>query len=171
MNKKQFFKCDFQDLLIEQLLNRLSNFIRYNPDDLNRTLLKKIIVRSISELINQPIDEIDKDFESYAKIRLYYERKRGVYLKTDNYNFFIPDVDINAINQINVDNCYTTAFFSKIKEFLRDSDKLKDLLDKKHVESLKEILSKCTDYATSAAIYQISNQKRPNKAELEKFMK
>jgi len=169
MNERLFFTCDFQDLLIEKILDRLSNFIRYNPDDLNRTILKNVIERSISELINQPIDEIDKKFESYAKIRLYSEGKTGIHLKTEYCNIFIPDVDINAINQINAENCYTTAFFSKINEFLKDSVKLKELIDKNEVQRLKYILSKCTDYAIYAAIYYLSNHKRPNKEELEKF--
>jgi len=169
MDDKIVFTCDFHDLLIEKILNRLNNFIRYNPDDLNRAILKNIIEGAISELTNLPIDDIDKDFESYAKIRLYLEGK-GIHLKTDYYNIFIPNLDFDVINHVETENCYTTAFFSKINEFLRGTVKLKELINKKDIERLKDILNKCTQYATYAAIYNISNQKIPSKEELEKFM-
>ena len=170
MNEKIFFTCDFHDLLIEKILNRLNNFIRYNPDDLNRAILKNIIEGAISELTNLPIDDIDKEFESYAKIRLYLEGKKGIQLKTDYYNIFIPNLDFDVSNYVETENCYTTAFFSKMNEFLRGTVKLKELINKKDIERLKNILNKCTQYATCAAIYNISNQKIPSKEELEKFM-
>ena len=158
MNEKIIFKCDFYDLLIEKILNRLSNFIRYNPDDLNRSILKKIIEGAISEITKLPIDEIDKKFESYAKIRIYSKEKKGIHIKTDYCNVFIPDLDIDIINQSQAENCYTKAFFSKMYEIFRDMDKLKELITKDDVEKLKDILNKCTQYATYALIYRISKK-------------
>ncbi len=171
MNEKIIFKCDFYDLLIEKILNRLRNFIRYNPDDLNRSILKKIIEGAISEITKLPIDEIDKKFESYAKIRLYSEGIKGCQLKTSYYNIFIPDLNIDTINQSQAESCYAKAFFSKMNEILRDVDKLKEFINQDDVEKLKDILNKCTQYATYALIYRISKQKIPSREELEKFMK
>ena len=170
MNEKLFFSCDFQELLIEKILNRLTNFIRYNPDDLNRSLFKNVIEGAISELTSQPIDEIDKTFESYAKIRLYLEGKKGIHLKTDYCKVFIPDLDKESINQIQAEICYTLAYFSKLNDFLKGNVKLNDLINKNDIKTLKDILNKCTEYATYATIYRISNQKTPNKEDLEVFM-
>ena len=133
MDDKIIFTCDFHDLLVEKILNRLSNFIRYNPDDLNRTILKSVIEGAISEITNVNFDEVDKKFESYAKIRIYLEGKKGIHLKTDYYNIFIPNLDIDVINHVQAENCYTTAFFSKMNEFFRETAKLKELINKNNI--------------------------------------
>ncbi len=170
MNEKLFFTCDFQELLIEKLLNRLTNFIRYNPDDLNRKLFKNLIEGAISELTDLPIEEIDKSYENYAKIRLYLDGKKGAHLKTDYGKIFIPNLNKESFNQIQAENCFIIAYFSKMNEFLKENLKLNELINKKDIKRLKDISIKCSEYATYATIYSFYNQKTPKKEDLDKFM-
>ncbi len=171
MNDKIIFKCNFYDVMIDKILNRLTKFIQYNPDDLHRNTLKKLIEGAISEIANLSIDEIDNSYESYAKIRLYSEPNKGIHLKTNYYDIFIPDLEIDSINQPEAENCYIKAFFARINENLWDSNELKQLINNDEIEKLNIILNECHKYAVNATIYKITKNLNPNKEELEKFIK
>ncbi|TFG26938.1 MAG: hypothetical protein EU532_08645 [Promethearchaeota archaeon] len=170
MNDKIIFTSNFYDLLIDKILNRLTNFIQYNPDDLNRKVLKKVIEAAISDITNLSIDEIDRSFESLAKFRIYSEPKKGVHLKTNFYTIFIPDLSIESIDQNEAEKSYVKTFFARINTIIGDSDELKQLLNKDEVETLKKILNESHKDAEYATIYQIAKNKFPTQEELEKFI-
>jgi hypothetical protein len=171
MNNKIIFECNFYDLLIDKILNRLTKFIQYNPDDLHRNIIKKVIEGAISEISNLSIDEIDRSFESLAKIRIYYEPKKGIHLKTSFYDIFIPNLNPESINQIEAEDCYIKAFFAKINENLRDTIELDYLIKNDDIKKLNHMLNEAHKYAIYATIYKITKNLNPNKAELEKFIK
>ena len=171
MNNKIIFGCNFYDLLIDKILNRLTKFIQYNPDDLHRNIIKKVIEGAISELTNLSIDEIDRSFESLAKVRIYYEPKKGIHLRTSFYNIFIPNLDPESINQSEIKSCYIKAFFAKINENFRDTIELEHLIKNDEIKKLNQILNEAHKFAIYATIYKITKNLNPNKAELEKFIK
>ena len=47
-NKELFHESYFYDTLIEEIVSQLVNFIRYNPDDLSKEVLKKVVTRVFS---------------------------------------------------------------------------------------------------------------------------
>ena len=171
MNDKIIFTSNFYDLLIDKILNRLSNFIKYNPDDLNRNILKKVIEGAISEITNLSFDEIDRSFESLARFRMYSEPQKGVHLKTNFFNIFIPDLSIESIDQKEAEKCYIKTFFARITNTIRDWDELKQMLNKDEVETLKGMLNECHKEAEYTTIYQITKNKIPSQEELETFIK
>ena len=138
MNNKIIITSNFYDLLIDKILNRLTNFIQYNPDDLNRKVLKKVIESAISDITNLSIDEIDISFESLAKFIIYSEPNKGAHIKTNFYNIFIPDLSIESIDQNEAEKSYIKTFFTRIKSIIGDSDELKQMLKNDEVEKLKK---------------------------------
>lgn len=50
LHQDLYYESTFYDVLVEKILNRLINFIRYNPDDIiNRKLLEKVVKNGFSE--------------------------------------------------------------------------------------------------------------------------
>jgi hypothetical protein len=161
MSDKLIFNCDIYDLLIEKIVNRLTTFIKYNPDDLNKKILEKIIKSSIAEISNQSLEKVDKNFEAYAKIRIYMDTKKGAFLKSNDFNIYLPDFDKGKLNDIDIENCYVKAFFSKMQDIILVNDTLQNLINQDNYERLKGILKECNEFANNAAIYKISSQKNP----------
>jgi len=44
-----YYESDFYEQLVEKIVNRLNDFIRYNPDDLNRRLINKMVKAGFSD--------------------------------------------------------------------------------------------------------------------------
>ncbi|MFX1409164.1 MAG: carbohydrate kinase family protein [Promethearchaeota archaeon] len=44
-----YYESDFYELLVEKIVSRLVQFIKYNPDDLNRKILERVIKSGFSE--------------------------------------------------------------------------------------------------------------------------
>jgi len=118
-----------------------------------------------------PIDEIDQNFEKFAKIRIYTAGKDGSYVKTDNFTISFPGIDISAIiDRTGAGDCYAAGFLSKLYELVENKKALEGLITSNNSSKLKEILQKCIKYATFAAIYRITKQTAPFKEEMETFI-
>jgi sugar/nucleoside kinase (ribokinase family) len=50
LHQDLIYETSFFQLLIEKLVNEIQNFIKYNPDDLNKFLLEKIIKKAITDI-------------------------------------------------------------------------------------------------------------------------
>ncbi|MFX0070245.1 MAG: hypothetical protein ACFFAO_04060 [Candidatus Hermodarchaeota archaeon] len=172
MSRKLFFKCDLNyTLLIEKIIDRLSNFIRYNPDDLNKKILEKVVKGAISEITDLSIDEIDKIYQDYAKIRVYFGLKDGLYLKTDFLNIFLPDLTIDELDERDAENCFIKAFFSKMNELIIGENDINQLIIQEKYNKLRNIFKASNEYALYATTYKLVKKHTPNKKELELFMR
>ncbi|GAH49826.1 unnamed protein product, partial [marine sediment metagenome] len=60
---------------------------------------------------------------------------------------------------------------TKLFELVKDKEMLDQLNKDANREKLKDILSKCVEFATYTAIYKITNQLIPTKKEMEDFIK
>jgi len=118
-----------------------------------------------------PIDEIDQNFKKFAKIRIYTAGKDGSYVKTDNFTIAFPGIEVaEIIDRTGAGDCYAAGFLSKLYELVENKKVLDGLITSNNSSRLKEILQKCTKYATFAAIYKITNQTVPVKEEMEAFI-
>ena len=78
MSRKILFKHDFKyDFFIEKIVDRLTSFIRYNPDDLNKRILEKIIKKAVSEISKYNIEDLEKKYASQAKICIYFDTENS----------------------------------------------------------------------------------------------
>jgi sugar/nucleoside kinase (ribokinase family) len=50
LHQDLIYETNFFQLLIEKVVNEIQNFIKYNPDDLKRIVLEKIIKKAISDI-------------------------------------------------------------------------------------------------------------------------
>ncbi|MBY8988834.1 MAG: hypothetical protein KGD61_10300, partial [Candidatus Lokiarchaeota archaeon] len=57
LNKELHYESDFYDKAIDEIVSQLSNFIRYNPDDLSKEVIKKIVIRGFSNTPNKIIGQ------------------------------------------------------------------------------------------------------------------
>jgi len=48
LHQDLYYESDFYEQLVEKIVNRLNNFVQYNPDDLNRRLFEKIVKEAFS---------------------------------------------------------------------------------------------------------------------------
>ncbi|MFX1288579.1 MAG: hypothetical protein ACFFFY_08485 [Promethearchaeota archaeon] len=50
LNNELYYESNFYDKVIEEIVSQLVNFISYNPDDLRKEILKKIVTRAFSNM-------------------------------------------------------------------------------------------------------------------------
>jgi DUF1009 family protein len=72
LNKKLYSKTNLYDKTIEEIVSQLVNFIRYNPDDLNKEVLKKIVTRGFSNIPNKIIGPVNLKGEETVTIHLSF---------------------------------------------------------------------------------------------------
>lgn len=119
-----------------------------------------------------PIEEIDKRFKQFAKIRVYTASKEGSHIYTDNFKLFFPGVEVkDVIDRTGAGDCYAAGFLTILFESIEDKKQLDELLKKENIDKLKSILSSCGQFATYSAIYKITKQTPPTRKELEEFIK
>jgi len=49
LHQDLYYESDFYEQLVEKVVTGLLNFIKYNPDDINRSLLEKIVMKGFSD--------------------------------------------------------------------------------------------------------------------------
>jgi sugar/nucleoside kinase (ribokinase family) len=49
LHQDLYYETDFYEDIVDKVTDQLVNFIHYNPDDLNRELIKKLVIRGINE--------------------------------------------------------------------------------------------------------------------------
>jgi len=72
LNKELYYESNFYDKVIEEIISQLDNFIRYNPDDLNKKVLKKIVTRGFSNIPNKIIGPVHLKGEEVVTIHLSF---------------------------------------------------------------------------------------------------
>ena len=72
LNKELYYESNFYDKVIEEIVSQLANFIRYNPDDLNKEVLKKIVTRGFSNIPNKIIGPVPLKGEEVVTIHLSF---------------------------------------------------------------------------------------------------
>jgi sugar/nucleoside kinase (ribokinase family) len=118
------------------------------------------------------IEEVDKVFKQYAKIRVYTAGKKGSYILTDHFKIHYEGVEVAAVvDRTGAGDCYAAGFLTKLYKSIEDRTQLENLLIKKNKEELRNILKQCGKLATYSAIYKITQQKPPTFEELEDFDK
>jgi len=72
LNKKLYYESNLYDKVIEEIVSQLVNFIRYNPDDVGKELLKKIVTKGFSNMPNQIIGPVHLKGEEAVTIHLSF---------------------------------------------------------------------------------------------------
>jgi hypothetical protein len=72
LNKELYYESNFYDKIIEEIVSQLANFIRYNPDDLNKEVLKKIVARGFSKTPHKIIGPLHLKGEDMISIHLRF---------------------------------------------------------------------------------------------------
>ena len=72
LNKELYNESNFYDKVIEEIVSQLANFIRYNPDDLSKKVLKKIVTRGFSNIPNKIIGPVHLKGEEVVTIHLSF---------------------------------------------------------------------------------------------------
>jgi len=72
LNKELYCESNFYDKVIEEIVSQLANFIRYNPDDLSKEVLKKIVTRGFSNVPNKIIGPVHLIGEEVVTIHLSF---------------------------------------------------------------------------------------------------
>jgi hypothetical protein len=72
LNEELYCESNFYDKIIEEIVSQLANFIRYNPDDLSKDVLKKIVTRGFSKIPNKIIGPVHLKGEEVVKIHLSF---------------------------------------------------------------------------------------------------
>jgi hypothetical protein len=72
LNKELYNESNFYDKVIEEIVSQLVGFIRYNPDDLNKEVLKKIVTRGFSNNPNKIIGPLHLKGEEVITIHLSF---------------------------------------------------------------------------------------------------
>ena len=71
-NKEVYYESNFYDKVIEEIVSQLINFIKYNPDDLSKEVLKKIVTRGFSNMPNKIIGPVHLKGEEVVTIHLSF---------------------------------------------------------------------------------------------------
>ena len=69
-NKELFTESNIYDTIIENITSQLFSFIRYNPDDLSKAVIKKIVTRGFSNTPNKTIGPLHLKGEKIISIHL-----------------------------------------------------------------------------------------------------
>ena len=72
LNKKLYYESNVYDKVIEEIVSQLANFIRYNPDDVGKEVLKKIVTRGFSNMPNKIIGPVHLKREEVVTIHLNF---------------------------------------------------------------------------------------------------
>jgi DUF1009 family protein len=72
LNKELYYESNFYDKVIEEIASQLVNFIRYNPDDLSKEVLKKIVTKGFSNVPNKIIGPVHLIGEEVVTIHLSF---------------------------------------------------------------------------------------------------
>ena len=72
LNKELYNESNFYDKVIEEIVSQLVNFIRYNPDDVGKDVLKKIVTKGFSKMPNKIIGPVHLKGEEAATIHLSF---------------------------------------------------------------------------------------------------
>ncbi|NHJ20353.1 MAG: hypothetical protein EAX91_05375 [Candidatus Lokiarchaeota archaeon] len=72
LNKELYSESNLYDKAIEEISSQLINFIRYNPDDLNKEVVKKIITRGITKIPKKTIGPVHLKGEEAITIQLTF---------------------------------------------------------------------------------------------------
>ncbi|MCK4382541.1 MAG: hypothetical protein KAW66_04525 [Candidatus Lokiarchaeota archaeon] len=72
LNKELYYESNFYDKVIEEIVSQLVNFIRYNPDDLSKEVIKKIVTRGFSNVPNKIIGPVNLIGEEVVTIHLSF---------------------------------------------------------------------------------------------------
>jgi sugar/nucleoside kinase (ribokinase family) len=115
---------------------------------------------------NLPLNEVDKSFDKFAEIRVYTAGKEGSYIFTDNMHLSYPSIQLdNIMDRTGAGDCYAAGFL------VEDKTNLVQLYQKHNLETFKELLTNCMEFATYTALYKISTQLVPTKKQIEEFKK
>ena len=71
-NKELYSESNLYDIVIEEISSQLVNFIRYNPDDLSKDVVKKIIARGFTKVPNKTIGPVYLKGEEAITIQLSF---------------------------------------------------------------------------------------------------
>jgi len=72
LNKKLYYESNLYDKVIEEIVSQLVNFIRYNPDDVGKEVLKKIVTKGFSNIPNKIIGPVHLKGEEAVTIHLSF---------------------------------------------------------------------------------------------------
>ncbi len=72
LNKELYDESNFYDKVIEEIVSQLVDFIKYNPDDLNKEVLKKIVTRGFSNNPKKIIGPVHLKGEELITIHLSF---------------------------------------------------------------------------------------------------
>ena len=72
LNKKLYYESNLYDKVIEEIVSQLVNFIRYNPDDVGKEVLKKIVTKGFSNIPNKIIGPVHLKGEDAVTIHLSF---------------------------------------------------------------------------------------------------
>ena len=72
LNKELYYESNFYDKVIDEIVSQLSNFIRYNPDDINKEVLKKVVTRAFSNTPKKIIGPVHLKGEQEITIHLSF---------------------------------------------------------------------------------------------------
>jgi DUF1009 family protein len=72
LNRELYHESNFYDKIIEEIVSQLANFIRYNPDDLSKEVLNKIVTRGFSKVPNKIIGPVHLKGKEVVTIHLSF---------------------------------------------------------------------------------------------------
>ena len=72
LNKKLYYESNLYDKVIEEIVSQLVNFIRYNPDDVGKEVLKKIVTKVFSNMPNKIIGPVHLKGKEAVTIHLSF---------------------------------------------------------------------------------------------------
>ena len=72
LNKELYNESNFYNKVIEEIVSQLIYFIKYNPDDLSKKVLKKIVTRGFSNLPDKTIGPVQLKGEESVTILLSF---------------------------------------------------------------------------------------------------
>ena len=73
LNKELYYESNFYDKIIDDIVSQVSNFIKYNPDDINKGVLKKVVTRAFSNTPKKTIGPIYLKGEQEITINLSFK--------------------------------------------------------------------------------------------------
>lgn len=150
-----------------QSLEKLETLIknRYDIFFLNLKDTHVILNKKLS------VQEVDKIFSKYAKIRVYTAGGEGSYVFTDTFDINYPGIKVDAIvDRTGAGDCFAAGFLAKVYELVENKQELEKFLETSNSNRLKEILKDCIKFASYSAIYKITKQQPPSKEVIAKFM-